>query len=285
MVLIAILFCLSLQRFANVGGWFQLSWFEIYLKILNRWLVRLNEWVAVAIIVAPILLFLALLHFLFMHTMFGIIDLILATSVLFLCIDVRDYKIKLASYFANLEKNMDLKAAANSIKNFNGDFSSVATSAELIRTVTKAILLNSFEQFFAGLFWFIVFGIYGVVFYFLITLLRTHTLKIDSNYDGIAKVATQLHDILDWIPSRLIGISYALVGNFNKGFDHFNKYLWSSLDEVRKFSVEVGIAALDLGTDTTKVTQQENYAALDLINRVLILWLIILSLTLVGFLL
>ncbi|CAL7963400.1 AmpE protein [Gammaproteobacteria bacterium] len=280
MMLIAILFCLTLQRFADIGGWFQASWFELYLKNLHPWASKLNEWVAILLIIAPVLLLLALLHFIFTWRLFGLFNLILATVVLFFCIDARDFKNKLTDYFNNLEKG-DIQASASAVTSLIGDVSS-NTTAELNRAVTKAILLNSFEQLFTGLFWFIIAGIYGLSVYFLIVLLGKNAVKIDSSYVELAKLAARIQDVLDWIPSRLVGFSYSLVGNFNKGFGYCHKNLWSGLTETRKFAVDAGIATLDLDLDVAKATPKENYDALDLINRALIIWLVALTLVLLG---
>lgn len=280
MALITILLCLALQRFANIGGWFQSSWFTLYLKRLNPWITKFNEWITLLLIIAPILLLLTLLDFLFSWKLLGLLNLFLATLVLFFCIDARDCKNKLAGYFTNLKKG-DVQATANAAIDFIGENAS-STTTNLTRAVTKTILLNSFTQLFSGLFWFIVGGIYGVTVYFLITLLHKNALKIDSNYARLAKLAEQAQDILDWLPSRLIGISYALAGNFSKGFNYWYKNLWAHLSEVRKFAINSGIAALDADPDITKAVPNENYAALDLINHVLIIWLVVLALILIG---
>jgi membrane protein required for beta-lactamase induction len=286
MMLVAVLICLALQRFANMGGWFQMSWFELYLKSLSPWITKLNEWVAIFLVVAPVLLLLVLLHFLFSWRLFGLFNLILTTAVLFFCIDARDFKNQLTAYFNNLEKG-DTSAATDAVANFIGDASS-STTAELNRAVTKAILLNSFTQLFTGLFWFIalgVYGIYAVAAYFLIVLLRKNALKVDANHIELAKLTAKIQAVLDWLPSRLIGISYSLVGNFNKGFAYCHKNLWTNLTDARKFTIDAGIASLDVDPDITKATPIENYAALDLINRVLIVWLIALFFVWIGVLL
>jgi membrane protein required for beta-lactamase induction len=277
MLLIAILICLTLQRFANIGGVFQTSWFAMYLKALKPWIGKLNKWVAVLLIVMPILLLLMVLQLLLAEKLFGLVHLILSTLVLFFCIDSRDFKNKLAGYFVSLEKG-DVHAAADAAAAFVGDVS----SSELNRAVTKSILLGSFERLFAGLFWFMVFGGYGAAAYFLVALLRQSAFKVDSNYDGLAKAAAQIQDVLDWIPSRLVGISYSLVGNFRKGFKCCSKHLWTGLAETRNFSVDVGIAALGANSDETKATLKENHAALDLINHTLVIWIIALAFVLLG---
>lgn len=280
MMLIAILFCLALQRFANIGGWFQVSWFELYLKNLCPLASKLNEWVAILLIIAPVPLLLALLHSLFAWRLFGLFNLILATVVLFFCIDARDFKDRLINYFNNLEKG-DTQASVDTIASFVGDVS-FDTTAELNRAVTKAILLNSFEQLFTGLFWFIIAGVYGVSIYFFIVLLGKNAAKVDSSYVGLAKLAAKIQDVLDWIPSRLVGFSYSLVGNFNKGFSYCYKNLWSGLTEIRRFAVGAGIAALDIDINIAKATPKESYDTLDLINRALIIWLVTLALILLG---
>lgn len=281
MVLIAVLSCLALQRFVNIGWRFQMPWFEFYLRRINPWIAKLNEWIMVLLIVAPVVLFLALLHFLFSQLLFGLFDLILSIVILFFCIDASDFRNKLAVYFDGLEKN-DVQVVANAVTNFVEDVASNNTIAELNRAVTKAILLSAFEQLFAGLFWFVIFGIYGVTAYFLVGLLSKSVLKIDSNYIELVKLTAKIQDALDWIPSRLVGISYSLIGNFRKGFDYCYKHLWYGLAKGKKFAVDAGIAALEVDSDVTKVTFKENYAALDLIDRALIVWLTALFLILLG---
>lgn len=283
MVLISILFCLALQRFANLGGWFQTSWFEAYLRVLNPWLSKIDERLVMLIIIAPVLLLFMLIHFIFRAHFWGLFDLILSVVVLFFCIDARDLKNKLTSYFAKLESS-DIHAAANAVADFISD-DSIGNVANLRRAVSQAILLKSFERVFAGLFWYMIFGIYGVTTYFLITMLRQNAMKVNPNYIELAKAASQIQSILEWLPARLLGFSYALVGNFNRSFNYCSKYLWSGLGAVKKFAVDTGLEALDASTDTEEADQSENYAALDIVNRVLIIWLIGIALVLIGILL
>ncbi len=283
MILISILFCLALQRFANIGGWFQTSWFEAYLRQLSPWLTKLDEKLALLLIIAPILLVFVLLHFTFKWHFFGLLDLIISTAVLLFCIDARDFKSKLQPYFDSLDK-ADNQGATNAAASFIND-DSLSDMGDIARAVSKTILLKSFEQIFAGLFWFIIFGIYGVIPYFSLTLVRQHALKVNPNYVELAKLAAQAQSILEWLPSRLLGLSYALVGNFNKGFGYCSKYLLTGLSEVKKFVVESGLAALGASPNIKDANHNEVQDALDIINRALIVWLIGIALVLIGILL
>ncbi|MBU0744170.1 MAG: regulatory signaling modulator protein AmpE [Gammaproteobacteria bacterium] len=283
MILIAILFCLALQRFAKMGGWFHASWFEGYLGLLNPWLSKLDERLIILLVIAPILLLFVLLHFIFAGWFFDLFDLILATTVLFFCIDARDLKYKLKPYFEAMEKS-DMHSASDAVADFISDVS-IGNIADLSRAVTKAVFLKSFERVFVGLFWFVAFGIYGVATYSLVVLLRQNALKVNPNYIELAKSAAKVQEILEWLPARLLGFTYALVGHFNKGFNYDIKHLWSGLSEVKKFAVDSGLAALDVSNNVSDADKSENYAALDIVNRVLIIWIMAVILIFLGLLL
>lgn len=283
MALISILFCLALQRFANVGGWFQPTWFEAYLKALSPWLAKLDEKFALFLVITPILLLFVLLHLIFKWHFFGLFDLIISTATLFFCIDARDLKNRLIPYFDSLDK-ADNNTATSAVSDLIND-DSIGNITDLSRAVSRAILLKSFERIFAGLFWFMIFGVYGVVCYSSLTLVRQNALKVNPNYIELAKLAAKIQNILEWLPARLLGFSYALVGNFNKGFGYCSKHILTSLSEVKKFAVESGLAALDVSPNVGDADQNENRAALDIINRVLIVWLVGMLLVFAGVLL
>ena len=87
MELIAVLFCLALQRFVNVGNWFKVSWFEVYLKWLGTRFSKLNEKLIVVLVIIPFLLVFALIQLFFIWYWFGLVDLMLSILVLSYCID------------------------------------------------------------------------------------------------------------------------------------------------------------------------------------------------------
>ncbi len=279
--LVAILFCLSLQRFANLGGQFGSAWFELYLKSLNRVLKKPDSRLAIPLIIVPVWLVFLILHLVFKGSFFGLYDLLMAVVILFLAVDARDFKNKLKPYFTALAESNTQGAIAAASDFVDSDFS--GDMLELQKSVSKGILIKSFERIFAGLFWFIFFGIYGLSGYFLITLIKHQALKVSSDYINLAKFAAKLQNILEWLPSRFVGFSYALVGRFSKGSNYCLANLWGGLDSVRKFAFESGLAALDL--DAGDSGDEENHAALDIINRVLIIWLVAVVFALLGFLL
>jgi AmpE protein len=271
MMLIAILFCLAFQRFTNIGRLLQPTWFVSYLKLLSPWLARLEEHLVVLVTIAPILLSLALLHIMGIVYSSSLFKLFLSIVVLLCCLDTRDLKFQLTSYFDNLDKNNE-HAAAEAVSDFI-DAETVGNNKELKRAVSKAILTKSLEVF-VGLFWFMTLKIYGIAIYFLVVLLRDHALKANSDYVEIAKLANKIEEILSWLPARLLGLSYALVGDFNRGISYLAHNMWSGLSQVKDFAIAVGLAALSINGNASDADKQENLAVLNIVNRALIIWLL-----------
>jgi adenosylcobinamide-phosphate synthase len=199
--------------------------------------------------------------------------------VLFFSIDARDMSTKLGSYFVALgesDTQRAMETVAHSI-----DTSFIGNVEELERAVSKTILLRSFEDIFAGLFWFIAFGVYGISGYVLIKLINQNALKVNANYAALANFAGKLQTIFGWLPSRLVGFSFALVGRFSKSAGYCMGQFWSGPESVKRFVVESGLAALDL-EPSDHCGIEENHAALDIINRVIIIWLVALFFVLIG---
>jgi membrane protein required for beta-lactamase induction len=289
MSLIIILTCLALQRFANIGGWFENAWFETYLTWLRAPLAKVNLWGKLAVVILPVFIVLTLLHFLLIWRLFGLFYFILSTVVLFFCMDARNLKNELATYFANAKKQ-DLQAAKEALEKFKDTLllPSVTklTKDEVHRAVTKMIFLQASQQIFSILFWFIVLGIYGASGYFLITLLRKNALKVNEHYSELAHLAAQIQDLLDWLPTRLTSLTFALVGHFSKGFAYFYKHMNAPLKDNQTFVINSGFAALDIDIkEEDKVEVSENQAALDLVDRTLIAWIVAVALISFGMLL
>jgi len=281
MTLITILICFALQRLANIGGWFKKTWFESYLKRLNPWLSKYNEWIGMIIIVVPILIIVGLLRLIFHWHLFGLFDLIITVLVLMLCIDARDLKPKLQPFFADVAQG-NLAEATKAVNEITGEIAP-QNFGELNRAVTKAIVVRSFECLFSVLFWFLIFGIYGAVIYFSIRLISTEAIKVDPRNAGITNLANKIIAILDWVPVRLLGFSYSIAGHFDTTFAYCYKHLWLPLKENTTFLIDSALHALDAPTDVSKVETKETDAAFDLLNRTLIIWIVCVVLFSVGY--
>lgn len=245
MILITVLLCLVVQRIFNLAGHISETWVLNYLGMFHKITGKINAILAVCLFVAPIVLCIGIINFITAKFLYGFFSLLLTTAILFFCIDVRD--------LTYAKKNVALS--------------------------NKSILAQAFTTIFSGLFWFMLFGSFGVVIYTSIKLINNNILHVDSKFTNILKLTTNMQAALDWAPSRILAISYALVGNFNKGFGYFKKHIWLNFYNAQGFTTASGLAALDL--DDAK--QEQYHVALDLVNRVLIIWLTALFFVTLGF--
>jgi AmpE protein len=284
MTLITILIALVIQRFANLAGWLRKSWFETYLGWLRPILIKCDKWSALAIVLAPILVLLGILHFLFTLRLFGLLYLLLSCAILLLCMDARNLKIQLSKYFEHAEKQ-EAGDAFNAAAEFAGTQHLPHSLPELYRAMTRLILEKSFTQMFTILFWFGIFGIYGAAGYTAIVLLRHTAVKVDGSFGDLANVAAMAQDALEWAPARVLGVSYALIGQFIAGFSYCARNIKLKLQENTRFAVESGLVNLSFDITENASNLQENYAALALVERALIVWLVAIALVTLGMLL
>ena len=120
MALIVILLCLAVQRFADLGGWFNNLWFETYLGWFKPLIHKCNRWVAILLVILPVFIIIIILHILLLWRLFDLFYLIFASIVLLLCMDARNMKNQLSVYFDHAEKQ-ELDAAKASLSEFFDD--------------------------------------------------------------------------------------------------------------------------------------------------------------------
>lgn len=147
------------------------------------------------------------------------------------------------------------------------------------------LLEQSGERLFAVLFWFVVLGPVGA----LLVRLAVFAREIRQG-TGFADFAARLAGILAWIPSRLLALTYGLVGSLDHSLEGWKAWRESGADPVldagRSFLREVGRGALQVAGDATEQDEPDAVAAaLQLYHRALAVWLILLALlTLAGWL-
>lgn len=74
------------------------------------------------------------------------------------------------------------------------------------------------EQSFGVLFWFGLLGPTGALLYWFLVVSRQSPVMLEPINDGLNKGINWLHAMAAWIPARITGFIYALVGNFDPGF-------------------------------------------------------------------
>jgi len=91
-------------------------------------------------------------------------------------------------------------------------------TGQMNEQVIKALLHRWFEYFFLMVFWYMIADVAGV-------LLAWFSVQYARASDCDQKAWRYLH-WLEWIPVRLLGLTYGLAGNFMRALPVWQSYLW-----------------------------------------------------------
>ncbi len=113
---------------------------------------------------------------------------------------------------ALLEKNMPLARTRTGYL-VSRDTAKMNTQ-DMARATIESTLENGCDALFAPLFWFLIAGAPGVLFYRLANTLDAMWGYKTSRYRDFGWAAARLDDVLNFIPARLTAFSYACTGKF-----------------------------------------------------------------------
>jgi adenosylcobinamide-phosphate synthase len=149
-------------------------------------------------------------------------------------------------------------------------------AGELNRRAVEHIIQAGLGRVFGVLFWFMLFGPFGAVAYAL-------SVPLAARWSGDSDFHTasdRIVAVLDWLPSRLLAFSFAIVGNFEEAM-----LRWRALSTGERYgNVEVllasGFGALGLDDDAPDADYVSGAAAL--LKRSALVWLAVLGLLWLG---
>ena len=111
-------------------------------------------------------------------------------------------------------------------------------------TLGQTLAWVNFRFYCAVIFWFVILGVAGAVFY---ALVRTFADLVSDNRDEvIAKHFKLIHRLLfwlDWLPARITSFGYLVIGNFNKGTSCWLRFVFDFSSPNRKVVTYTALAA------------------------------------------
>jgi AmpE protein len=149
--------------------------------------------------------------------------------------------------------------------------------AELDQRMLKVVSYRGFERTFAVLFWFVLLGPAGALIY------RLSALYLYRNGDDDEEVRTYARRwlwLLEWPAARVLGLSFAMTGNFVGCIQSWLHYLWSTEHSTAEVLRHYVLGALNVDEDLSvspEATEREFKAALSLFSRTLIFWICVLA--------
>ena len=214
MTLIVLVIAFAVELLSDrIDRWRSDQWFEDYARRIAARFDRHSFWngpPGVALVLAAPVLGVALLQGLLEGAWLGLLGLLFALAVLL-------YSLRYQPLERALDRCCDALEA--------GDRESARSAAETLGTTAEgdqapaalstAVLVQSQHRLFAVVFWFAILGAVGAILYRLTWVLaqpRADQEELEPN--AFRASARHLLAILDWVPLRLLALSYALAGSF-----------------------------------------------------------------------
>lgn len=284
MNLLALLICIAVQKFIGFGTqWHKQHFCHHYLHWMREKFIKsehISGYLVLAILILPIVIVTFLVSCFLYSFLFGLFGFLFSLAILFYTLGDGNFEEQLTDYFAACERD-DLPAAKQHAAAFI-DHVEVNDFPSLNRSVTCALLRKSLTQYFSIVFWFVLLGPVGAVLYYSVAVLMQLSRDSSGPFSRFSIQTMQVQGVLDWVPVRLLGLSYALVGHFGAGFSHGWTNILAGIDRCQEFIVSIGFASLEVDAeDSSKSNTQENYATLAMIHRALVVWVVIIALLLI----
>jgi AmpE protein len=274
--LLAILIALALFGLWGGGGAIQQDgWFTAFHQWLSRWSSGAALQLAAVLLPAAAI---GLLHGWVDSMLFGLPSLALLVLVLLYSFGRGNLGATVAEYLERWSRG-DFQAAWTQLDAgaVPGD-GTVSQPAELHAIARRRYYYRAFERLFAVLFWFVTLGPAGAVAYRLAAL--------ESERAGERERTLPLLLWIEWIPVRLLGISYALVGDFDACIHRWHTLLDDGHTSADVALENCGNAALRLDTLDVSAESPEALIARGareiesievLHRRALLVWMVIIA--------
>jgi membrane protein required for beta-lactamase induction len=300
MTFISILVALVAERFLeSLRDLRSGDWFGAYTDWLRSRLGEHALWdgpVGVLAVLFPVMLVLWLLVDVFHGAMYGLPGFVFGVLVLLYCLGPNDLDEQGEAFVAALEGEDETEARriARGILGVDPP----AQAFQWSTAVARGIFAQVHDRLFGVLFWFVVLGPIGALLYRLSVLLRERVAGEGGGAEGFDAAAVRLHEIMAWIPARLVVAGFALAGSFEDTVSGWRNYRERCADSIQDAASALlvcgGFGALQVDTEidpAVAVAPDEDHlppgaevvhAALGLIWRTLIVWLAVLALVTVA---
>lgn len=179
------------------------------------------------------------IFFLIADIFYGALSLLLQTFILLLVFGQKGFKRDLERYLIAWKRG-DFEAAAINQQAICGE------SARLLRDpitmqndVSKMLLYHNFNRFFLIAFWFMVAGPAMVI------VVRVVDLVSQGSSHQLRRASEKVKTIFEWLPARLLAMTFTLTGNFKRSITSCSKYFLDVTTDTSALLVEVASNTLD----------------------------------------
>ena len=250
------------------------SWYRSWMTRARDWSsARGGELQLLLQVLPPVVLLFSLV---FLLSFSFLLQLLVAVPVLLFSFGRGDFTEWVRGYTEAYHRG-DNVAAAEYAERLGVENQSDEDWSRLHSLVLRQAGYRGFERMFAAIFWFACPGPAGALFYRLTVL----SLREEYQTEPLQTAAARLVWLLEWPAVRMLGLSFALTGNFVGCFQRWKNCLLCverPTDEVMEHYIHGALNVNGCELVQEQVTEQEVEALLPLLSRTLILWLCVLAL-------
>lgn len=243
MTFIVLFFTLLLQYFKllpsrsissrSFARWHQLAEKDPRFDKLGRY------WRYILVVVIPTAFIGVVFHFIEMQ-LWGLPAIVLEVALLLYVLSHADFQQYVEQYRRDLSAG-DVQGAYHCAEQHLSvpEIELTDDLAQMHDQVCETVMYRWFEFFFLMVFWFALAGVPGVI-------LAWFTLQYVQRVN-CAEQAWRPLTILEWVPSRILGLTFALAGNFVRAIPAWQSSLWNWQVPAADALYKVALAALYQG--------------------------------------
>ena len=142
---------------------------------------------------------------------YSFINNIIAPLILYFCIAANSLKQHAINVLQALEAD-SLVSAKSQVALIVSRETDKMSTPDVRKATIESVLENGADAVFAPIFWFVIAGPAGAIFYRLSNTLDAMWGYKNQQYVHFGWAAAKFDDVLNWIPARLTALSYALLG-------------------------------------------------------------------------
>jgi AmpE protein len=266
MTFIVSLVALLIERFFDWSHLRHWGWFRKYTRNLLSRVSSVTSYAALALVIIPLLIAVVLAQFLVQGWLYGLLSVFLQVFILLYCLGPQNLWADAFGTITSLSQG-DTGFVADKLKASFGVTES-GDAVKLHHLLMDGIFIQANCRVFAVVFWYAVLGPVGAVLYRLVALA--------TDDEALTQSARTVEEVLNWLPTRLMTLFFALGGNFSHVVACWRKKTNLSLSGSNQFLVDCGAAALGREEqDNFPVDGSVERSAVSLLDRVFIIGLVL----------
>jgi membrane protein required for beta-lactamase induction len=293
MSLLVILLGITIDKFAeSVESIRKFDWFIGYSdwmrQKLLRWSVRNDTIILLIILFLPVSV-IALVYWQ-LDELLSLLGFVFTVAIFVFCIGPRDVHNRANKYVEASERGEQMEANVL-VAEILEHQPQPEDESQLIRKINETLLIAANNNFLGMVFWFVILGPVGAAMYrlthvLLVSLQKPLPEEDTTENSGFYQSAQLLFSILNWLPSHLTAITYAVTGSFvdaihqwkiHKSYDHLDP------DAANNMLIDTGFGAIQIDSEKKVFDGQTIYDVLGLCRRTIIVWITTIAiLTLAG---